>query len=149
MAPTTKIPARGWKHELQTAAPNTWVQVRRLTEWGLKNSVSHADTTTADDEGWESHMAILRGAEITLSGLYAEDADDATRDPGQEAIEALAEEVGLESTKPYRITSPAGVVKTFSVSAMAGPTGGGDKDPTKWEATLKVDGKPTTTVPAP
>jgi hypothetical protein len=142
MAATTKIPARDWTFELNTGTTGspTWVAVGGLNSWGHSPKANDADTTTFDDAGRMSHMKASRGDEFTLSGLYKEDVDTGERDPGQEAVEAWANVIGVAATKEFRITSPGGTAKKFQSSATVTIGGGGNDDATKWEAALVVDG---------
>jgi len=135
----TKCLARGFIFEINTVS-TTFVRIKGINQWGHSPADNDADTTDFDDAGAMSHLKASHGDEFTLTGFYLEDPDDGSRDPGQEAVEALSVEVGPDSLKGFRITSPGGVVKTFTASAKTTVGGGGTDDPASWECTLKVSG---------
>lgn len=144
----TEVLARGFTFELNTgseAVPN-WVAVGGINTWSHSPQSNDANTTTFDDDGRMSHMKASRGDQFTLNGLYQEDPDDGSRDPGQEACEAWADEIGPASRKQFRITSPStgGAVKTFTATATVTSGGGGNDDPAAWSCAMTVDGAITT-----
>lgn len=146
----TKILARdhGKDWEINTGndqAP-VWVPIAGINSWSPSPSKNDADVTTFDDDGRLAHIVASRGDEFTLSGLYLEDPDTGDRDPGQEAVETLAAEVGHTSLKQFRFTSPGGNRLTFDASANVTIGGGGNDDPSAWEATLTVSGRIVKTV---
>jgi hypothetical protein len=146
MAPTVKIPARDWDFEINTGTVGspTWVAIGGLNSWSHSPTKNDADTTTFDDDGRLSHMPISRGDSFTLEGLFKEDPDDGTRDPGQEAVEAAGEAVGADGVKQLRMTSPGGTTKTFLASYNVTIGGGSNDDPTAWSVEATVDGAITT-----
>jgi hypothetical protein len=146
MAVTKRIPARDFEFELNTgtSAVPVWTEILGLDSWSRTQNATDADTTTFDDAGWESHMKIRRSYDIGLTGKFIEDTSDGSRDPGQEAVEAWALQMGAASVKEFRITSPGGTVAFFEATcSTAGAGGGSDADPTKWEASIKTSGSVT------
>ena len=85
-------------------------------------------------------MIIKRGYSVALKGDRME-ATDGTRDPGQAAVEAVQDEMGLPGLLQFKIASPATTPETltFKASVEATPFGGSDKS--SWEASLKVFGQ--------
>lgn len=143
----TEILARDhgqWDINTGTDATPTWVPIGGVNSWSHSPTGNDADTTTFDDQGRLSHLKASRGDEFTLSGLYQEDPDTGARDPGQEAVETLGAAVGYDSLKQFRLTSPGGIAKTFHASATVTIGGGGNDDPSKWEAKITVSGTITT-----
>lgn len=138
----TECLARGFDFELNTGTIGdpVWTEVGNINTWSHSPVSNDADTTTFSDEGRMTHMKASRGDEFTISGLYLEDPDSGDRDPGQEACEAWANEVGPDSVKQFRITSPGGNVRTFLATATVTNGGGGNDDPNKWECAMKVTG---------
>jgi hypothetical protein len=139
-----KLLARDWKFYLNTgtvAAP-IWTQIKGINTWGLSSSKGDVDTTDFDSDGTEEHMVASRGLEQTLSGHLLEDPDNGDRDPGQEAVEALAKLKGHESLKQLKTVSKGGTVNIGLVSAdaAAGGGGGGNDDTVSWEAKFKYSG---------
>lgn len=136
----TKFLARDCVFELETAT-DEWVQVKGLNSWTHAPQSTDADTTTFDENGRQSHLKASRGDQFTLAGLALEDPDTAAQDPGQEAVEAWADEIGTDSIKRFRITTAAGrVIGPFNASATV-TRGGGDKNaPSSWTAAIVVSG---------
>lgn len=137
--------ARGWAFDLNTgtAATPVWVAVGGITTWSHKLSSGKADTTDMDDAGATTHRKMSRTHEWTLKGNYLEDVDTGDRDAGQEAVESWAVEVGADSVKQFRITTPAGTTRTFDATADVNWPGGGNDDQTGWECTLEQSGAAT------
>lgn len=110
------------------------------------NSLTHspsstdADTTDFDSDGVSEHMKAERGEQWTLSGFKLEDVLTGEGDPGQLAVEALAQAVGLDSLGTFEITSPGGNKATFQASAEITRPGGGNNDPATWQAVIRVSG---------
>jgi hypothetical protein len=139
-----KVLARGFKFEINTGtdlAPQ-WVQIKGLTSFGVDSDKEDAETTDFESAGFAEHMVAGRSYEISLEGHFLEDAAG-VRDPGQEEVDALAEEVGETSLGSFRMTTPKGKVWTWKASAKVGGPGGENNDPASWSATLTVSGKIT------
>lgn len=56
-------------------------QVTKMENWKLNIKASEVDTTTFDDEGWESYEVSTKGYEVSMEGIYNK--SDKT---GQQAI---------------------------------------------------------------
>ena len=111
-------------------------------------STSRADTSSFDSNGRDEHLVASRGETWTLAGFSLEDVGDGTRDPGQEATEALGKLVGPAGIGWFTITSPGGNTILFEASVEVTLGGGGHNDAAAWQAVLTVTGEPTYT-PAP
>jgi len=138
--PVQKVLARDWKVEVKDDS-STWQEVGGVVTLGFGGSKTAADTTDFDSDGWEEHLVSRRGRSLTLEGHYLEDPDTGDRDPGQEAIDDLANAMGAEAVGDFKLTSPGGKVMTFSGSVEPADVGGGDADVTSWGATITVDGE--------
>lgn len=136
----TKVLARDTLIEILTTAPSTYTQIKGINQIGLSPTTNRADTTDFDDDGNLAHMVASRGLQITLDGFRMEDESGGDRDPGQAAVETLAEAKGTASLGSFRVTSPGGEVWTFKASAEVTPLGGGNDDPNAWSATLETSG---------
>ncbi len=138
--PVTEVLARDYTFELNTGteAVPTWVEIKGINTWSNSAQAGEADTTTFDDDGIQTHLKASRGHEFTLSGKVQENEDDGARDPGQEAAEAWAQEIGQPSRKQFRITSPGGTTKTFLATATCNFGGGGNDDASNWELAVKA-----------
>jgi len=141
----TKVLARGWTFEINTGTEATpvWTPIGGINNFSISTTKNDADATSFDSGGWLEHLVASRGRQITLEGFHLEDPTDGTRDPGQEAVEELADQVGEASLGQFRITSPGGKTWTFKASADVQGPGGGNDDFASWSATLTVSGRIT------
>jgi len=137
-----KVLARGWTFEINTGtiAVPVWVEIKGVTSFKPKPGKKDADAGDFDSAGIDEHVVASRSYELTLSGKYLEDPDNGDRDPGQEALEALADAVGDDSLKQHRVTTPGGTVKVALFSADVVPGGGERDDLADWETTLTRSG---------
>jgi hypothetical protein len=137
-----KVNARDWVVEINTGteAVPVWTQIGGLTSFTIDRNDEETDTTDFDSGGLEEHHVMQRGKTIGLEGFYLEDPADESRDPGQAAVEALAEAVGAASLKQFRFQSPAGNGRVAKFSAKLGTVGGGNNDKTSWAVELKRSG---------
>lgn len=138
----TECLARGFDFELNTGG-GTWVAVEGINTWSHAPQANDADVTTFDDEGRMAHLKASRGDQFTLNGLYQEDPDTGARAAGQLAVEEWAQEIGPESIKNFRVTSPGGVEREFACSATVTSGGGGNDDPNAWSVAIMVSGAVT------
>ena len=136
----TKVLARGWTLEIQNPDTLAWVTVNGLKSFSFDSEDNKADTTTFDDDGWNSHLVASRGRKIGCEGYYLEDQVSKARDPGQILVEDYNEIIGPDSLAYFRLTSPAGTVRYFYASVSIGGVGGGNDDPTGWNAELTTSG---------
>ena len=140
----TKVLSRDFKISVNTGseAVPAWTQIMGLGDDGIAISPSSSDVDFSDasDGGWEKPVIIRRGYSVALKGDRME-ATDGTRDPGQAAVEAVQDEMGLPGLLQFKIASPATTPETltFKASVEATPFGGSDKS--SWEASLKVYGQ--------
>lgn len=141
-----KYLARDWVFELNTgtAALPAWVPVGGLNTWAPANTKTDVDDTTFDSNGTEEHKVASRGAGLTLEGFYEVDIATGDRDPGQEALIVLADAVGYDSVKPFRMSEPAGKTE-FLVSANVNFGGGGVNANSAFSVTLLRSGAATFT----
>ena len=140
----TKVLSRDFKISANTGteAVPAWTQIKGLADDGIAISPSSSDVdfADADDAGWEKPVIIKRGYSVALKGDRLE-APDGTRDPGQAAVEAMQDQMGIAGLLQFKIASPATTPATliFKASVEATPFGGSDKS--SWEASLRVYGQ--------
>jgi len=140
-----KVLSRDFKIAVNTGtivAP-TWTPIGGLDEDGIAISTSsrEVDFMDADDAGLAKPVVIGHGYGVNLKGARMEAASDGTRDPGQQAVEAMQDVVGLAAMLQYQITSPAAAtpeVLTFQATSNVNSMGGGEK--AAWTCELKVFG---------
>lgn len=142
----TKIPARDWgkPFSINTGTTNSpvWTRIKGINNLTPSPSKNDADITDFDSEGWAEHFVAGRSMEFSIAGHYLVDPLDGTRDPGQKAVEELGLEVGIDSVGTFRFSPPGEKPIEFEASANVTAGGGGNDDPTAWEASLTVTGKP-------
>lgn len=138
----TKFLARDLTIEINTGTVGSpvWTGIGGLNSLTHSPSSSDAETTDFDSNGRAEHMKAERGDSWALAGFHLEDVSLGTRDPGQAAVEALAQAVGLTSLSQFKITSPGANTITFSASAEVTLAGGGNNDAAAWAAALTVSG---------
>lgn len=149
--PLVKILARHLSPELNTGtdALPVWTPIGGLNSLTFSTEKTDTDDTDFDSDGYAEHKVAQRASSITAEGFYKEDPVTGARDAGQEALLALADAVGYDSLKPFRVTTPGGNITVYQVSARVdAPAGGGLNDNAGFSAELVVSGKPVFT-PAP
>lgn len=141
---TQKINARDWTFEISDgSATPVWTEIGGINTMTIGRESETTDTTTFDSAGEAEHNVMQRGRTLELEGFFLEDPADGTRDPGQEAVETLADAVGEASLQDIRITSPGGTTWTHKMSAELADQGGGNNDKTSWGVSLTRSGATT------
>lgn len=153
----TKFLSRAMKFYISTGAgvdtirgtvDDVWTQIRGLNSKTHADASADAETTGDDSDGASEHMVAERGESWTLAGHKLLDTVTGDRDPGQQAVETLATEVGSDSLGFFKIVYPGGDIEIFQASAKVTKPGGGHNDTATWQAVLRVSGVPTF-IPAP
>lgn len=139
MSGPVKTLARDWALEVMVGS--AWTVVKGLSSLTFTGTKSDADTTSFDEDGWESHLVARRGRGVGVESFYLENPTDGTQDAGQKAVEDIGELVGHNAFGTFRLTSPAFVARTFQASVDVTETGGGESDPTGFKFNLNVNGK--------
>lgn len=119
------------------------ISVAELTEiGGLELSADTIDVTSLDSTGGYREFigGFKDGGEVSISGFFAPD------DPGQQALYNSFES---GTTDSYTIEFPTqmGASWTFSAVVTKFSTSVAVEDAVSFEATLKVSGAPTLTLP--
>lgn len=137
----TKFLARDLVIEIQTNPVGpVFTPIGGLGTLTHNPSTNRADAADFDSNGRAEHIVVERGDSWALAGHAKEDVATGDKDLGQEKVEALAQEVGLDSLGTFRITSPGGNVIQFEGSAEVTLPGGGHNDLATWAATITVSG---------
>lgn len=146
----TKTLARQIVHQVNagTVAAPLWRSINGLTGMTGSGSKTDADTTTADEDGVESHLPAARGKSFSLTGLrgYVNLATG-VRDPGQVACEEWASLIGPDGLRQFRRILPDGVgtCETMLASANIDSDGGQLNEANQWSLTVTRSGPTTTT----
>lgn len=141
MAIKKRVLARNWKFFIETTTAKTFERITGLETFSISHSSEELDTTDFDNEGYDSHVIIGRGVELSLEGAMKLDSQTKERCAGQARVEAIAEGFLDESIAKIHIEDPAGDVFEFTGSVTLGSIGGGVKDKTSWGATIKGTSK--------
>jgi hypothetical protein len=118
----TKVNADGWTFEVSDGAGG-FIPIKGIEDFDVSRATTRADITDFDSEGSEENRVIRRGKTIALNGHFLEDESDGSRDPGQEAVNDLAEEVGTAAEETFRFTTPGGTIFEFAATVQEGTSG--------------------------
>ncbi|MBE0430034.1 MAG: hypothetical protein IBX61_09235 [Thermoleophilia bacterium] len=136
------IPARLVPWEINTGTEGTpnWVDIKGLdgSAWPTPE-VEEMDTTDNDSGGIYSSVPIEVKRKVTLKGFIYEDPDTGARDAGQEACEAASPDsgnMGYNTLKQFRYTTPGGTATVRKGWCRAGATDGGRNDKLGWECEI-------------
>lgn len=132
----TKINADGWGFAVGGTV------IKGIEDFDVARATTRADTTDFESEGSEEHRVIRRGKVLTLNGHYLEDESDGTRDPGQQELTDLANEVGSAAEGAFVFTSPGGNEYEFTGTVEEG-TSGDKNDVTKFAFNITRTGATT------
>lgn len=133
MAVTT-ISARDWKIYCGS------IEILGLKTLSFSEESKEEECTTFSSQGNLEHKIMDRGLTIKVEGLYLEDPNGGSRDPGQLAVEVLAGKVGEDSRGTFKLVSPGGDERNFKATAKMSDCGGGESELTKWGAEIKKSG---------
>lgn len=137
-----KVNARDWVTNINTGteAVPVWTQIAGINNFVINRGTEKTPTTDFDSGGTAEHHAMERSKTLGLEGRRLEDPADGSLDPGQEAVETLADAVGVASLKQFQFISPGGTIRTAKFSAEMGGIGGGNNDKTSWGCTIERSG---------
>ena len=122
------------------AVPN-WVEILGINNIERKSEAEKKDVADNKSGGNKDSRVTARGETWTLRGDRWEDPVTGARDPGQEAVETLAEAKGYsDSVKQFRFTSPGGIARVCLATAVVQPMAGGKEDFSTWEAEIEKCG---------
>lgn len=138
---TKRVLARNWKFFIETSTSRTFERITGLETFSITHSSEELDTTDFDTDGYDTHVIVGRGVELSLEGALKIDTSTKGRCPGQARVEVVAEGFMDESIGTFHIEDPAGNVFMFTGSVTLGTVGGGVKDKTSWGATIKGSSK--------
>lgn len=126
-----KILARDWTIEVYDGT--SYQSIGGINTFTLSSGKESATTTDFDSSGNAEHIPAERTKTVTMEGFYVEDPDTGTRDPGQQAIEDLAELTGTDGIETLHIKSPGGGYEVWlDASYNLSDFGGGNNDPASW-----------------
>lgn len=149
VALTSKLPARSWYLEVESATTGNWNRVGGINSMTPAGSNTTVDATDSESDGFMEQYIIQRGGTVTFDGFFAE-AADGTKDAGVERVNDAVAEVGPAANRKFRIRRPLATSSVVFDAAVDAPitmtgTGGGMTDINGFSVTLMITGKPTET----
>jgi hypothetical protein len=102
-SPAVSFLARKWRIDVNTGTTGSpvWVQVKGVTNLTPGLSATLQDSSDYDTDGWGSDEKTMLKWNLALT-LLRKGADEATPDPGQEALRAAADQFGTAGTAHVR-----------------------------------------------
>jgi len=140
---TTKFLARDLAISVRTAVgPDVFTPILGLDTLTHSPATEKADTTGFDEDGRATHIVAQRSESWELAGKALLDvaAVGEGKDPGQKAVEVLADAVGAAAEGRFQLVDPAGNKREFSATVEHTRPGGGHNDGATWGATLEMTG---------
>jgi len=125
---------------LGSGAGGSYTPILGLNTLTHSPSTTTADATDFQSAGHAEHYVVQRGDEWTLAGHVLIDVGTGTRDPGQLAVEAVAQAIGIHAAETFKITNPAGKTIVFKATAEVTQQSGGHNDLATWQCKLTVTG---------
>lgn len=142
MAPV-KILARGFSFYILTDPVElVYTPIRGIRSLSMERQANKQEATGYDSPSSPEHVVASRSVSLSLEGIRIEDVATGERDPGQQAVEDLAQYIGPLSQGTFRMITPSGSLKDFVASPTAPKEGGGVDDPMEWSIDLAIAGKP-------
>ena len=127
----TSYLARKWRCEVDTSTTDspTWVQVRGVTGFTPGVAATTQSTDDYDSDGWGSDEKTMLKWSLGVD-LIRKGADEATPDPGQEALRGKADKFGADGTAHVRWYDRSGGPEAFEGYANVSwePKGGATSD---------------------
>lgn len=138
------VPGSLFPVSIKTGA-TTWTVIDGVDTVTPNPSSKDADTTMFSNAGWQSSMVVSRGLEVKVSGKAVWDKTTHEKDPGQAAVEALANALGSDAEGEFRIALPGDKAIQFTADVKDAFifASAGAEDVAKWECQLKVSAAPT------
>lgn len=124
-----------------TDAVPVWTAIGGITSFSISTTKNDIDTRDFDSGGWLEHIVGSRGKSFTIEGSREEDPDTGARDPGQEAVETLGDQMGAAAIGQFQIVSPGGTTYTFDASVDVTPFGGGLDAKAAWSVAMTMSGQ--------
>lgn len=102
-APLVSFLARKWRCDVNTSVTETptWVQVRGVTNFTPGVDATMQDSSDYDSDGWGSDDKTMLKWSLAIA-ITRKGADEATPDPGQEALRAKTDQFGAAGVAHVR-----------------------------------------------
>lgn len=125
-----------------TYSSPTWTPILGLKshKWS-ESETKEVDASNRSTRGRGQTRVVRRGNSLTFGGNFFEDEADGTRDPGQAAVEALAQQIIPDDLGWFAYETPGGTVKYFQATAKMSDEGGDLDTLCEWGAVCNVYGE--------
>lgn len=145
---TKKIEARGYIFQIAVGGGPTWTSILGIKTFTANpgDKDAHVETTDFDSQGQYEEVVLQRGGSLKLEGTRRIDAATGIADPGQAALDALAQGLGDASVGQIRFRYRTEVQwRNWPATAKSGELGGGTNDLGKWSMEITRTGAETLT----
>ncbi|MFD7413533.1 phage tail tube protein [Kitasatospora purpeofusca] len=145
---TKKIEARGYIFQVAVGGGPTWTPVLGLKTFSVNpgDHDAHTEATDFDSNGQYEEVVLQRGGSLKLEGTRRIDQATGLADPGQAALDALAQGLADSSVGQIRFRYRTEVQwRVWPVTAKSGELGGGTNDLGKWSMEIHRTGAETLT----
>lgn len=143
---TSKISARGYIFQVAVGAGPTWTPIAGIKTFAPNpgDHDSHVDATDFDSNGQYEEMVLQRGASLKLEGNRRIDKTTGLADPGQKALDDLAQGLAENSIGQIRYRHSTEVQwRVWNCTAKSSELGGGTNDLGKWGMEIHRTGAET------
>lgn len=144
--PPIKYNARDIDFEVQDPDnPGTWLPILGVNTFTKSTDAETAETTDFQSQGQAQSEKMELSKTLQLQGSRLKDPTTGAGDPGQVAVETLADRLGPASLGGVRFAAPGDTTwEVWTAHVSMGDEGGGNNDKTSWEATFTRSGASTT-----
>lgn len=145
----TKYSSRDCEFEIEDPANSgTYLPIAPggINTHTISYNYQDTDTTTYGSEGQAETQNMQIGKTLKIEGFRLVDKATGALDPGQAAVEALAEGLSDDSLGSIRFAGPGATTwSVWTATAQLGDQGGGNNDKESWSCTFTRSGAGTTT----
>jgi hypothetical protein len=143
---TTKIEARGWMFQVGVGAGPTWTPVGGISSFTFNpgDKTQETEVTDFDSQGNFEQVITQRGATMKVDGRRRMDRTTGLADPGQAALDALAQGVVDFSVGQIRFRYKNETQwRVWNCTVKAAEQGGATNDISKWGVEITRTGAET------
>lgn len=140
-----KYDARACTFQIAVGATPSWTDIGGINSFTKSRDSKDVDTTDFASQGEYEGQIMQRGKTLKLEGFRLIDPDTGTLDPGQAAVEALADQVSKASLGQIRFCAPGDTeYEVWTAYAEMGDEGGDQNEEVSWSVTFTRSGASTT-----
>jgi hypothetical protein len=143
---TTKIEARGWMFQVGVGSAPTWTPIAGITSFTYNpgDKTVQTEVTDFDSQGNYEETILQRGATMKVDGRRRMDRTTGLADPGQAAIDALAQGLVDSSVGQIRFRYKNETQwRVWTATFKSVEFGGATNDISKWGCEITRTGAET------